>query len=153
MNGVFALLGTLTRLFVDIVQGFYAKRTAARSGASSADAKTGAVTVVQRTSSDLKLNPHLHVVFLDGAYHEQGAELAWQTLGHLQTAHDLRHVVDRQRVILCSYRECKVRGIEAGLIVLKVRLFVLRHLPPHHSRVGLLLPGPGSLVANHRYGW
>ena len=51
----------------------------------SADAKTGAVTVVQRTSSDLRLNPHLHVVFLDGAYHEQGAELAWQALGHLQT--------------------------------------------------------------------
>jgi len=33
-----------------------------------AEAKSGAVTVVQRTSSDLRLNPHLHVVFLDGAY-------------------------------------------------------------------------------------
>jgi hypothetical protein len=32
------------------------------------------VTFVQRTSSDLRLNPHLHVVFLDGAYHEAGAE-------------------------------------------------------------------------------
>jgi hypothetical protein len=80
-----ALLGTLTRLFVQTVHGFYTKRAAARSGASSADTKTGAVTVVQRTSSDLKLNPHLHVVFLDGAYHEQAAELAWQALGHLQT--------------------------------------------------------------------
>ncbi|WP_434042744.1 MULTISPECIES: hypothetical protein [Sorangium] len=26
--------------------------------------------VVQRTSGDMRLNPHLHVVFLDGAYHE-----------------------------------------------------------------------------------
>lgn len=48
-------------------------------------AKTGAVTVVQRTSSDLRLNPHLHVVFLDGAYHEAGDALAWEQLGHLKT--------------------------------------------------------------------
>jgi hypothetical protein len=54
-----ALLGTLTRLFVQTVQSFYAQRAAA-SGVSGA--KTGAVTVVQRTSSDLRLNPHLHVV-------------------------------------------------------------------------------------------
>jgi hypothetical protein len=27
----------------------------------------------------------LHVVFLDGAYYEQGPQLAWQALGHLQT--------------------------------------------------------------------
>jgi hypothetical protein len=31
------------------------------------------------------LNPHLHLVFLDGAYYEQGSHLAWQALGHLQT--------------------------------------------------------------------
>ncbi len=31
------------------------------------DEKTGAITVVQRTSSDLRLNPHRHVVFLEGA--------------------------------------------------------------------------------------
>ena len=48
-------------------------------------AKTGSVTVLQRTSSDLRLNPHLHVLFLDGAYHEDGAELVWNELGHLQT--------------------------------------------------------------------
>jgi hypothetical protein len=43
------------------------------------------VTVVQRTSSDLRLNPHLHVVFLDGTYHEDGGELAWEELGRLET--------------------------------------------------------------------
>jgi hypothetical protein len=29
--------------------------------------------------------PHLHVLFLDGAYHEDGAELVCNELGHLQT--------------------------------------------------------------------
>lgn len=55
-----------------------------RGGARGA-AKTGSVAVVQRTSSDLRLNPHLHVLFLDGAYHEGGAELVWNELCHLQT--------------------------------------------------------------------
>jgi hypothetical protein len=64
------------------VQAFYAVRAAA-SGVSGA--KTGAVTVVQRTSSDLRLNPHLHVVFLDGTYHGEGGELAWEELGRLAT--------------------------------------------------------------------
>jgi Putative transposase/Transposase zinc-binding domain len=77
-----ALLSTLTRLFVRTVQAFYAQRAAA-SGVSGA--KTGAVTVVQRTSSDLRLNPHLHVVFLDGTYHALGEELAWEELGRLET--------------------------------------------------------------------
>jgi hypothetical protein len=39
---------------------------------------------VQRASSDLRLNPHLHVVALDGAWHEEGDELCWQGLSHLQ---------------------------------------------------------------------
>ena len=47
------MVGRLTRIFVETVQGFYAER-AAREGALGA--KTGAVTVVQRTSSDLRLD-------------------------------------------------------------------------------------------------
>src|SRR5262249_34445490 len=73
-----ALLSALTRIFVETMHTFYTRRAAP-------GAKTGAVTVVQRTSSDLRLNPHLHVVFLDGAYHEEGASLAWEQLGHLKT--------------------------------------------------------------------
>jgi Transposase zinc-binding domain/Putative transposase len=73
------LLGALTRLFVATVQRFYARRSPHHP------AKTGAVVAVQRTSSDMRLNPHLHVIFLDGAYHEDGAELAWSELGHLQS--------------------------------------------------------------------
>jgi effector-binding domain-containing protein len=68
-------------LFVQTVQAFYAQR-AATNGVSGAE--RGAVTVVQRTSSDLRLNPHLPVVFLDGTYHAQGEELAWEELGRLE---------------------------------------------------------------------
>ena len=74
-----ALFADLTRLFVETVQSFYAKREARRG------AKTGSITALQRTSSDLRLNPHLHALFLDGAYHEAGGELAWVELPHLRT--------------------------------------------------------------------
>lgn len=30
------------------------------------DGKIGAVTIIQRVSSDLRLNPHSHTLFLDG---------------------------------------------------------------------------------------
>jgi hypothetical protein len=77
-----ALLGKLTRIFVETVHAFYA----ARAAQGALGAKTAAVTVGQRTSSDLRLNPHLHLVALDGAWHEEGGELCWQGLGHLQTS-------------------------------------------------------------------
>ncbi len=48
-----ALLGRLTRIFAETVHAFYAER-AGKGGISGA--KTGSVTVVQRTSSDLRLN-------------------------------------------------------------------------------------------------
>ena len=79
-----ALLGELTRIFVESVHAFYRRHAAARGAPR---AKTGSVTVVQRSSSDLRLNPHLHVVFLDGTYHEEGTALAWRQLDHLSTRH------------------------------------------------------------------
>jgi len=51
-----ALLGALTRIFVKSVQAFYTKRAA---GHGAPEAKTGAVTVVQRTASDLRLKPFI----------------------------------------------------------------------------------------------
>jgi Putative transposase/Transposase zinc-binding domain len=77
-----ALLRALTRIFVETVHRFYAKHTGDHGERA---VKGGSVTVVQRTSSDLRLNPHLHVVFLDGVYREDGVELSWQPLGHLRT--------------------------------------------------------------------
>ena len=48
------------------VLGFYRRRL---PGAHrKANGKSCAVVVVQKTSSDLKLNPHYHAVFLDGVY-------------------------------------------------------------------------------------
>ena len=78
-----ALLGRLTRLVVETVLAFYAARAAEQGWPG---AKSGAVTVVQRTSSDLRPNPHLHLVVLDGAWHEDGGELAWEALSHLRTS-------------------------------------------------------------------
>jgi hypothetical protein len=48
-----ALLGRLTRIVVETVLRFYAARAAQEGGLG---AKTGAVSVVQRTSSDLRLD-------------------------------------------------------------------------------------------------
>lgn len=38
--------------------------------------KTGSVTVIQRASSDLRLNPHFHTLFLDGAYRSDSEDEA-----------------------------------------------------------------------------
>jgi hypothetical protein len=78
-----ALLGRLTRIAVETVLTFYADRAGQEGGHG---AKSGAVTAVQRTSSDLRLNPHLHTVALDGTWFERGGELAWEGLGHLRTS-------------------------------------------------------------------
>jgi hypothetical protein len=86
-----ALFAQLSRLFVETVHGFYAQRAAARDRLGT---KTGAVTVVQRTSSDLRLNPHLHVLFLDGSYHESEGQLEWHDLGSLTTA-EVGRVLER----------------------------------------------------------
>jgi hypothetical protein len=86
-----AVFGSLSRIFEDTVQGFYAER-AGRDGYPGG--KTGCVTVVQRTSSDLRLNPHLHAVFLDGTWHEEGDELLFRGLGHLRTS-EIGEVLER----------------------------------------------------------
>jgi Putative transposase len=106
-----ALLSTFSRLFVATVHSFYAKRAAAAGGVLASAAKSGAVTVVQRTSSDLRLNPHLHVVFLDGAYHELGPQLAWQALGHLQTR-EVGQVL--QRVVRRMDKHLRRHGLLEG---------------------------------------
>ena len=47
------------------VSTFLVRRAGLRSGSG---ARTGAVTLIQRFGSALNLNPHLHMLFLDGAY-------------------------------------------------------------------------------------
>ncbi len=76
------LLGALTRIFVSTVLGFYKVRLK-KEGA--ANGQSGAVVVVQRTSSDLKCNPHLHVLLLDGVYRELEGEPVFHELPRLST--------------------------------------------------------------------
>ena len=68
------LLRSVDRIFVDSVLGFYRRRMR-DLGIGGSAGKSGAVTVVQRTNADLRLNPHLHSIALDGVYvaDEEGA--------------------------------------------------------------------------------
>jgi hypothetical protein len=103
------LLDRLTRIVVETVLRFYAAR-AAQEGRLGA--KSGAVTVVQRTSSDLWLNPHLHLIVLDGTWHEEGGELAWEGLSHLRTS-EVGEVLERLvRRIERHLRRCGLLGID-----------------------------------------
>ena len=63
------LLGQVVRIFTDTVAGWYRKRHVERG---LPPGETGAVTVIQRANSDLRLNPHLHTLFLDGVYSPDG---------------------------------------------------------------------------------
>jgi hypothetical protein len=106
LDGDDQLVGSHHRL---PVLAFYAAR-AAQEGRLGA--KTGAVTVVQRTSSDLRLNPHLHLVVLDGAWYEDGGELAWEGLSHLGTS-EVGEVLERLvRRIERHLRRCGLLGID-----------------------------------------
>jgi hypothetical protein len=70
-------------VFVDSVLGGYRRRMRA---STRERAESGAVVVVQRASSDLKLTPHLHVVFLDGVYiAAPDGELGFRSLPHPST--------------------------------------------------------------------
>jgi len=50
----------------------------------------------QRTSSDLKLNPHVRAAFLDGAYRDKSHELDFRAVGHLSTR-EVAKVLERTR--------------------------------------------------------
>ena len=62
-----------------LLQGGWLLRHAEHAGGPSRG-QSGAVVAVQRTSSDLKLNPHVHAVFLDGAYRDKGDELDFRAV-------------------------------------------------------------------------
>jgi hypothetical protein len=74
------LFGGLTKIFNDCVLGFYRRTLRDLYGAGSGEG--GAITVTQRTSSDLRLNPHLHQLALDGVHVEgEGGELVFHPRG------------------------------------------------------------------------
>ena len=104
-----ALLGRLTRIFVETVMAIYRERA---EKDEARGAKTGAVAVVQRTSSDLRLNPHLHVVVLDGTWRERAGELVWPGLRHLKTR-DVGEVLER--AVRRMLRHLQRRGLLAAI--------------------------------------
>jgi hypothetical protein len=78
------------------VLGFYRRRLRAPAPGGQG----GAVTVVQRASSDLRLNPHFHAVFLDGVFTDGEGKPTFHELPRLRTAEvaDLLQVV-RVRIL------------------------------------------------------
>jgi hypothetical protein len=72
------LLPRLYRIFYSSIQRFYERRMAELGHRGG---RTGSVTAIQRSSSDLRLNPHLHGVWLDGVYVQDAAgQLSWSPL-------------------------------------------------------------------------
>ena len=59
------LMGAACRVFADSVLGWYRRRMAAYG---VTDGQGGAVVALQRASADLRLNPHIHGIFLDGVF-------------------------------------------------------------------------------------
>jgi hypothetical protein len=105
------LLGAVGRIFVDSVLGFYRRtmRDLFRVGIG----QSGAVTVVQRVSSDLRLNPHFHSIVLDGVFvpNEEGT-LAFHRLPSLSNI-DVAELLQTIRVRVLALLER--RGvIESG---------------------------------------
>lgn len=98
------LLGGVSRELASAVMDFYRRRFelgGVRGG------KSGAVTVVQRSSSDLRLNPHYHLIALDGVYDpaSEGAGAAAPTfhaLPHL-TSLDVAEVLQVARVRILRF--------------------------------------------------
>ena len=104
------LLSTLTRLFVKTVLAFYRTR-----GGGPPRGQSGAVVALQRTSSDLKLNPHVHAVFLDGVYRTKDAdeELEFCALPHLSTR-DVADVLSMTRDRMTKYLRRRGLLLEDG---------------------------------------
>jgi hypothetical protein len=118
----------LAQLYQMVLLGFYGERGGpprGQSGAVVAVYPFGYHEARQRTSSDLKLNPHVHAVFLDGAYRDKGDELDFRAVGHLSTR-DVAAVLERTRDRMVKWlrrrglllEECEAEDEGDGLAVL-----------------------------------
>jgi hypothetical protein len=86
------LLSRVTKLFNDCVLGFY--RRTLRDLYRAGSGQGGTITVTQRTSSDLRLNPHLHQLALDGVFvEEDSGELVFHPLPSLSNS-DVAELLD-----------------------------------------------------------
>jgi hypothetical protein len=80
------LLGAVVRNFADAVLAFYKRRLAEEYGMQG---QSGAVLVMQRTSSDLRLNPHVRAIDLDSTRAEYRMTAASV---HLAEGRDRKHL-------------------------------------------------------------
>jgi len=95
------LLGGVSRELATAVQDFYRRRfeqVGVRGG------KTGSVTVVQRSNSDLRLNPHYHQIALDGVYTAEDDEAIpeFHPLAYL-TSEDVADLLQLARVRILRF--------------------------------------------------
>ena len=82
---------TIATFGVERDLGFYRER-----GGGPPGGQGGAVVAVLRTSSDLKLDPHVHAVFLDGTYRTRRDEPEYRSDSHLPTRY-VAEVLERTR--------------------------------------------------------
>jgi hypothetical protein len=76
------LMTLVARVFEDSLLRWYERRLAPGDGT----AQGGLLTVIQRSSGDMRLNPHLHVVALDGVYVAgPDGQPVFRALGRLKT--------------------------------------------------------------------
>jgi hypothetical protein len=84
------------------VLGFYARKSRELGVCGG---ESGAFTVVQRSSSDLRLNPHYHVVFLDGVFApDEEGKLEFHPLGSLSNG-QLADLIQAVRIRVLGYLE------------------------------------------------
>jgi Transposase zinc-binding domain len=102
------LLGAVNRIFTDTVLRFYKGKLGERG-------KSGALSVVQRSSSDLRLNPHVHAVVLDGVFVERDNALAFVAQGHLRTQEvcDVLHTTVVRAIFLLAFRTLRALRFRA----------------------------------------
>jgi hypothetical protein len=91
------LLSSLTRIAMDSILSFYKRRL---RNEQNIKGQSGAVSVVQRVSSDLRLNPHLHAIVVDGVFSANNDSVVFHPLVRLDDSDvaDLLQVI-RVRVV------------------------------------------------------
>ncbi len=97
------LLGAVTRIAIDSVLGFYKRRMRDVDGVVG---HSGAVSVVQRVNSDLRLNPHLHAIVLDGVFVAANSSPVFHPLTDLDDS-DLADLLQVIRVRVLGFLERK----------------------------------------------
>ena len=98
------LVSAVLAVFLRVVQGWYRRQAKA---AGHAGGRCGSVTFVQRFGSSINLNPHIHVLMLDGVYVLGDDGLPTFVPAPPLTDDDVRQIVEttaRRVIRLCHRR-------------------------------------------------